>query len=70
MTPYSKPPQAPQPRRGGITFFGALQLMFIGFKITNMIDWSWWWVLSPLWGVVVVAFLWGVLLEIRKQNRE
>lgn len=34
---------------GGIGFVGLLTILFIGLKLTNYIDWSWWWVLSPLW---------------------
>ncbi len=34
---------------GGIGFCGALCLLFIGLKLGNVIDWSWLWVLSPLW---------------------
>jgi uncharacterized protein (DUF983 family) len=34
---------------GGIGFFGLLTILFIGLKLTDYIDWSWWWVLSPLW---------------------
>src|SRR5580704_9869093 len=34
---------------GGIGFCGLLTILFIGLKLTNFIDWSWWWVLSPLW---------------------
>lgn len=34
---------------GGIGFAGLLTILFIGLKLTNYIDWSWWWVLSPLW---------------------
>lgn len=30
-------------------FISALLLMFIGLKIANVIDWSWWAVLAPLW---------------------
>jgi hypothetical protein len=30
-------------------FAGMLAVLFIGLKLTNYIDWSWWWVLSPLW---------------------
>jgi hypothetical protein len=30
-------------------FFPALTLVFIILKLTQQIDWSWWWVLSPLW---------------------
>lgn len=26
-----------------------LTVLFIGLKLTNHIDWSWWWVLAPLW---------------------
>lgn len=34
---------------GGIGFAGLLTILFIGLKLTGYIDWSWWWVLSPLW---------------------
>ena len=46
---------------GGIGFCGLLTIVFIVLKLTNYIDWSWWWVLSPLWIpfiiVIVVALL-------------
>ena len=41
----------------GIGFTGMLTILFIGLKLTNVIDWSWWWVFSPLWGGVLLAFL-------------
>jgi hypothetical protein len=48
---------------GGIGFSGALTVTFIVLKLTHVIDWSWWWVLSPLWisllfaaALVAVAF--------------
>ncbi len=34
-------------------------LLFLGLKLTGHIDWSWWWVTSPLWipaGFIVVLF--------------
>ena len=34
---------------GGIGFVGLLTILFIGLKLTNYVDWSWWWVLSPIW---------------------
>lgn len=37
---------------GGISFFGLLAIVFITLKLTNVIAWSWWWVLLPLWGPV------------------
>ena len=40
---------------GGIGFLGALTILFIALKLTHIIDWSWWWVLAPLWIPVVVV---------------
>lgn len=34
---------------GGIGFSGLLTIVFIVLKLLGKIDWSWWWVLSPLW---------------------
>jgi hypothetical protein len=33
----------------GPGFCGLLTILFIGLKLTNNIDWSWLWVLSPIW---------------------
>lgn len=37
----------------------ALTLVFITLKLTDQIDWSWWWVLAPLWipWVIIIAVL-------------
>lgn len=42
---------------GGIGFANALTLLFIGLKLGKVIDWSWWWVLSPLWIGLAVALI-------------
>lgn len=42
---------------GGIGFFGALTLIFIVLKLCNVINWSWLWVLSPLW----ISFCLGLI---------
>lgn len=43
---------------GGISFMGALALIFIILKLTGTIDWSWWIVLLPLYGLIaLVLFL-------------
>ena len=34
---------------GGIGFAGLLTIVFITLKLTGFIDWSWWWVLAPVW---------------------
>ena len=40
---------------GGLSFTGALTILFIGLKLTNVITWSWWWVLSPIWISLSIA---------------
>ncbi len=42
----------------GLGFGGALALLFIGLTLGEVIDWSWWWVLSPLWiGLAVILLI-------------
>jgi hypothetical protein len=41
----------------GISFPGALTVLFVGLKLTNVITWSWWWVLSPIWISLSLAVL-------------
>lgn len=58
----------------GVGFVGLLQLLFIGLKLGNVIDWSWWWVLSPIWiplslFAVVVAFCGFMALVARAVSR-
>jgi hypothetical protein len=37
--------------------------VFIALKLTGVVTWSWWWVLSPLWiAVVALALLAGGLI--------
>lgn len=45
---------------GGITFGGLLCIVFIVLKLCGVINWSWVWVLSPLWiglilGIIIVV---------------
>lgn len=52
---------------GGIGFTGLLTIVFITLKLLNVISWSWWWVLSPIWIsvlLVVVLIIFFILLEI------
>lgn len=45
---------------GGI-FVPLLTLLFIGLKLTEYIDWSWWWVLSPIWISLVAVALFLII---------
>jgi hypothetical protein len=53
---------------GGIGFCGLLAIAFIVLKLCGVIDWSWWWVLAPLWippGLVIsAALMLGVMMFI------
>lgn len=42
-------------KSSGIGLPMTLFLIFLILKLTETIDWSWWWVTSPLW--IPVAFL-------------
>lgn len=37
--------------------FAMVAVVFIVLKLTDVIDWSWWLVLSPLWVPWLVAFV-------------
>ena len=49
-------------------FFGLLTILFVALKLTGVIDWSWWWVLAPLWGSfaigVVILIGWLIYLAV------
>lgn len=45
---------------GGIGFTGLLTIVFIVLKLTHVIAWSWWWVLSPIW----ISFIFLLVLFI------
>ena len=42
---------------GGVGFGGLLTIVFITLKLLGVIDWSWFWVLSPLIFGLALAFL-------------
>jgi hypothetical protein len=53
---------------GGTNITGILLIIFIILKLTHNIDWSWWWVLSPLWipiaGILAVVILTALIVGI------
>ena len=46
----------------GLGFTDLLLIVFIVLKLTNVINWSWWWVLSPLWIPYALVLLVVLLL--------
>lgn len=54
----------------GISFMGLLTVLFIGLKLSNIIDWSWGWVLAPIWVGPSILLIMGIIaliiLKIKK----
>ena len=46
----------------GIGFCGLLTIAFIVLKLTHVINWSWIWVLSPLWIEAILAILLFIII--------
>ena len=60
-----------QQTSGGVGFLGLLTIVFIVLKLTKLITWSWWWVLSPVWvplaiALLVVAICFGIAIIKKK----
>lgn len=55
---------------GGLGFFGLLQILFIGLKLTDYISWSWWTIFIPayIWFVLLII-LFFLLFYLEKRNR-
>lgn len=57
---------------GGVGFTGLLTIAFIVLKLTHVIDWSWIWVLSPIWIpialILVILLFVGVILLIQARK--
>ncbi len=45
----------------GIGIVSVLTLVFVVLKLTELIDWSWVWVLSPIW---IPSLLWAISFTI------
>lgn len=45
----------------GGSIFSTLLVIFIVLKILNILQWSWWWVLSPLWIPLLLVFIFSLL---------
>lgn len=64
---------------GGVSFLGLLAVAFIVLKLAGQVDWSWWWVLAPIWGpallsmggvIVFLAIHWSLINDDDKSRRD
>jgi hypothetical protein len=49
-------------KSGGIGIGMVLFLIFLVLKLTGHIDWSWWWITSPLWIPLVILLVFLILV--------
>lgn len=66
--------------RSGISLPTVVFIVFLILKLTNVIDWSWWWVTAPLWMTVglgiAIVLIYSVVLfciytaRIHKRNKK
>lgn len=60
----------------GTSIVTLLTVAFVVLKLTKVIDWSWWWVLSPIWisfsFVILVALIVAIpaLIQKRKNRKK
>ncbi|NPV13173.1 MAG: hypothetical protein HPY57_15510 [Ignavibacteria bacterium] len=59
--------------KSGISTSMLLFFIFLVLKLTNTIDWSWWWVTCPLWAgfaligaVIVIIFVISIIVTLFK----
>lgn len=51
---------------GGLGLGGVVFVVFLVLKLLDKIDWSWWWVTSPLWipfALIFVTLIVGFILK-------
>ena len=41
-----------------------LTVVFVTLKLCNVINWSWWWVISPFWIYIAICLLLTIIVAI------
>lgn len=57
---------------GGIGCSTVVLIIFVILKLVGVINWSWWWVLSPLWidiAILLIAILILVAFEVHDNKK-
>jgi ABC-type polysaccharide/polyol phosphate export permease len=67
--------QATSGTNNGIGFCGLLTILFIAFKLLGIINWSWAWVLAPIWipvcivlAICVIAIIVVLFVALKGEN--
>lgn len=48
----------------GLWLCDVLAVVFIVLKLIGVIDWSWWWVLAPVWIPVIIVVIAYIVISI------
>lgn len=48
----------------GLGLCDVLVVVFIVLKLIGVIDWNWWWVLSPVWIPVIIVVIAYIVISI------
>ena len=49
-----------------LTFPLVLTTIFIVFKGLNIINWAWYWLISPMWITVIIILIIGAIFKIKE----
>ena len=50
--------------RTSLTMLDLLAVAFIVLKLCKVINWSWWIVLSPIWGAIILTLIVATILYV------
>lgn len=53
----------------GISALDLLTIAFIVLKLTHVIDWSWWLVLSPIWVMILLVIILIIIKRIAEGKK-
>jgi len=53
-----------------MSFISGLTILFVGLKMTGYINWDWWLVTSPLWGMFTIQVIAGIISAVLDIRRE
>lgn len=54
----------------GLGLGTVLFLIFMVLKLTNYIDWSWWWITAPLWIPIAIIAIVGLVAILYLGNKK
>lgn len=54
----------------GLGIADVLAVVFVVLKLVGVINWSWWWVLSPLWISIALIILCAGIMVIAEGNNK